>query len=319
MGSIDASFKLPTLDFSSPDLKPGTPSWESLRCGVLEAIKEYGCFEATLDKVPTEVRRNVFESLDELFHLPMETKMKNTSEIPMYGYVGEAPHIPLPLYESVGIGSPHVHEKVDEFAKILWPQGHPKFSKSIQFYAEQVVGLDETVRKMVLESFGLDKLIDEHLNSTEYLLRVMKYRAPKTADEQDAMLPHTDKGFMTILHPNDVSGLSIQNKEGEWIEFNRSPNTYLVMMADCFYAWLNGRIRAAIHRVKLSGDEARFSMGLFTVPKPGVTIHAAEGMVDEEHPQLFKPFKLAEFLVFYDTKAGQQSPTPLKDYCGTGV
>lgn len=75
-------------------------------------------------------------------------------------------------------------------------------------------------------------------------------------------------------------------------------------------------MHSAFHRVMMRGDEARYSIGLFSVPKAGYLIKAPEEMVDEEHPLLFKPYDHIKFLEFYYTEAGQRSPSALKAYCG---
>ncbi|KAG5601450.1 hypothetical protein H5410_032820 [Solanum commersonii] len=35
--------------------------------------------------------------------------------------------------------------------------------------------LDQTIRKIILKSLGVEKYMGEHMNLTNYLLRVMKY------------------------------------------------------------------------------------------------------------------------------------------------
>lgn len=81
-------------------------------------------------------------------------------------------------------------------------------------------------------------------------------------------------------------------------------------------AWLNGRLHAPYHRVMMSGDMARYSIGLFSIPKGGYMIKAPDELVDEAHPLLFKPFDHVQFLGFYYTEAGQKAESALKAYCG---
>ena len=66
----------------------------------------------------------------------------------------------------------------------------------------------------------------------------------------------------------------------------------------------------------MSGNEARYSAGLFSIPKAGYVIKAPEEVVDEDHPLLFKPFDHVEFLQYYYTEAGQRDYYALKTYCG---
>lgn len=82
-------------------------------------------------------------------------------------------------------------------------------------------------------------------------------------------------------------------------------------------AWTNGGVYCPNHRVMMSGDEARYSVALFSYPKPGYVVKSPEEIVDEEHPLLFKPFKYLDFLHFHRSEAGQSSGSyPLKSYCG---
>lgn len=66
----------------------------------------------------------------------------------------------------------------------------------------------------------------------------------------------------------------------------------------------------------MTGNEARYSTGLFSVPKAGYLVKTPEELVDEEHPLLFKPFDHVEFLSFYYIAEGQSCKSALKTYCG---
>ena len=65
----------------------------------------------------------------------------------------------------------------------------------------------------------------------------------------------------------------------------------------------------------MAGDEARYSTGLFAIPKQGCTIRVPEELVDEQHPLMFKPFDYYEFLHFYTTEAGQKAESVLNAFC----
>ncbi|KAL5758098.1 hypothetical protein ACOSP7_020709 [Xanthoceras sorbifolium] len=313
MGS-ETTVRLPVIDFSKPDLKPGSAEWDSVRANVRQALEEFGCFEAKFDKVPVEIRKGIFSALEELFDLPLETKLRNNSKKPFHGYVGQYPQVPL--YESMGVDDANIMENVKSLTNSFWPQGNQTFCKTIQSFSEQVSELDETIRRMVLESFGLEKYMDEHMNSTNYLLRVMKYKGPQTTETKIGLHAHTDKNIVTILFQNQVEGLQVQTKDGKWINAKPSPDSFIAMIGDSFYAWTNGRLYSANHRVVMTGNEARYSAGLFSIPKGGYIIKAPEVLVDEKHPLLFKPFDHVEFLGFYYTEAGQRAQSALNTYCG---
>ena len=124
MGS-ETSFRLPVIDFSKQDLKPASPEWDSVKTQVRQALEEYGCFEALYDKAPLELRKAVFGGLEELFDLPLETKMLNVSEKPSHAYI--APHRNASLYESIGIEEPNIAENVESLTSSFFPQGNTSF------------------------------------------------------------------------------------------------------------------------------------------------------------------------------------------------
>ncbi|OMP00176.1 Oxoglutarate/iron-dependent dioxygenase [Corchorus olitorius] len=309
MGS-EAQFRLPVIDFSKQDLKPGSPEWDLVKSQVRKALEDYGCFEALFDKASLELRNAVFGGLKELFDLPLETKMLNVSDKPSHAYI--APHPNAPLYESIGIEEPNITENLESLANSFWPQGNASFSKSVQSIVAHVSELEQMVRRMILESFGLEKYMEEHMNSTRYLLRAMKYTAPHTIETKLGSRDHTDKNIVTVLCQG-IEGLGIQLKDGEWI--SARPNSLTVMIGDSLYAWLNGRLHTPYHRVMMKGNKARYSFGLFSNPKGGYIIKAPEELVDEEHPLLFKPYDFEEFLRFFHSNAALKSQSAFKTYC----
>ncbi|KAK7255304.1 hypothetical protein RIF29_28711 [Crotalaria pallida] len=314
MGS-ETTLTLPIIDFTNLKLDDNTSDWEAVKSQVYKALVEYGCFEANFDKIPLNLRKGIFASLEELFDLPLQTKLLNVSNKPFHGYVGQYPMVPL--YESMGFDDADVYEKVESTTNILWPHGNPSFSKTIQSFSEQLSELDQIIRKMVLESLGAEKYLEEHMNSSNYLLRVMKYKGPQTSETKVGLNSHTDKNIVTILYQNQVHGLEVLNKDGKWISYKpSSPDSFVAMIGDSLHAWSNGRLYSPFHRVMMAGNEARYSAGLFSIPKGGYIIKAPEELVDEEHPLLYKPYDHVEFLKYYYTKEGQTELFALRTFCG---
>ncbi|TMX01605.1 hypothetical protein EJD97_024154 [Solanum chilense] len=320
MASIK-SVKVPTIDFSNyQELKPNTPLWESIKIQVFEAFQEYGCFEAIYDKVPKEIREETFDMSKEIFEFPLETKVKNISEKPMHGYMGMIPQ--LPLYESLCIPDLLNPQSLQKFSNIFWPQGNQHFCNLIKSYSNPLVELDEMLKRMISENLGLKNHIDELLNASYFLFRFTHYKGSSitSGDENNkaaGLGGHTDGNFLTFISQNQVNGLQI-NKNGEWIDVNISPNSYVVLAGDSFKAWTNGRLHSPLHRVTMSGENDRLSIQLFSLSKPGHFIEAPKELVDEEHPLLFKPFEILELFEYGTTEAGYRAPPSdlFKIYCG---
>ncbi|KAI3756816.1 hypothetical protein L1987_56639 [Smallanthus sonchifolius] len=97
MVSVSQS-KLPVINME--DLKPETESWVTTSHKVRRTLEEYGCFMAVYGGFShQQVNKEVYDdALKPLFDLPVETKMKNTSDKPFHGYLG--PFRTRPLYEA---------------------------------------------------------------------------------------------------------------------------------------------------------------------------------------------------------------------------
>ncbi|KAF6146095.1 hypothetical protein GIB67_033454 [Kingdonia uniflora] len=309
MGS-ESALRLPILDFSSLNqLEPGTPEWVSKTVQVKKALEEYGCFEVVYDEFHTDIREKMFGAIAEMFNLPVETKSLNQLKEPFHGFKR---YESIPLFESMGIDDPQIFEEVKAFSKLMWPNENDIFCNTIHLFAKLLAEFDEKSRRMVLESLGVDKYSNNHIKSTYYHLRLMKYKAPKVENVEIGLNPHTDKGIMTMVHANQIGGLEVQTKDGKWINVNISPNSFVCLIGDSFGAWTNGRLHIPVHRVMMTGQEVRYSLALLSIPRGGQLVKAPQELVDEDHhPLLFKPFDFEEFINSeHTTRRG------LKTYCG---
>ncbi|KAG8388311.1 hypothetical protein BUALT_Bualt02G0112300 [Buddleja alternifolia] len=125
MDSNAQSNKLPIIEFSEKNLIPGTSSWKSTSDSIRRALESYGCLVVDYDKARLEPGdQAVFGLLEELFRLPMETKMRYTSQRQGFGFEN---YPAMPLYESFGIEDGATLESVEGFTKLMWPFGHDKF------------------------------------------------------------------------------------------------------------------------------------------------------------------------------------------------
>ncbi|PSS07489.1 2-oxoglutarate-dependent dioxygenase AOP1.2 [Actinidia chinensis var. chinensis] len=265
----------------------------------------------TKENLNLELHDEVFHAMEELFNLPMSTKVQNKSNKPLFGYVGQIPIVPL--YKSIGIDDANTMEGMQKFEKVMWPNGNDGFSEVILLFSKLIAELEQWVVRMVFESYGVEKYYESHLNSISYLCRVMKYRNPKKESNM-GFVTHTDKNFMTILHQNQVDGLEIKAKDGQWFGVELCPSSFVVMAGDAIMAWSNGRIHSPHHRATMNGNKARYSLGQFLFMKG--TVKTPEELVDDKHPLQYKPFDHLEFLDFYSQPENRRLGSAIRTYCG---
>ncbi|EXC32579.1 Flavonol synthase/flavanone 3-hydroxylase [Morus notabilis] len=171
------------------------------------------------------------------------------------------------------------------------------------------------ILRMMLESLGMEKHYDSHVESTSSVLRLMKYRVgPANGDSaQLGLVAHTDKSALTILCQNEVQGLELLTKQGTWLQLKIPEASFVVFVGDALKAWSNGRLHAATHRVIMKGDKERYSCGLFLVPKEEATIEVPQELIDKEHPLLYRPFKFSDYFSYF---VSNTSDDALEIYAG---
>ncbi|OWM82297.1 2-oxoglutarate-dependent dioxygenase AOP3-like [Punica granatum] len=315
MGSFGPPVNLPHFHFSEDTLRPGTASWSSTCNVVRRALEDYGFFLVTYDKITPDMHDSTFNAVQELFDgVPTDTKMKNTYEKPLNGYVGQIPK--LPLHESLGIDDATSFEGTQRFTDTMWPgTGNNSFCHTIHSYAKLAGNLDQIASRMIFESYGVEQHYDSYIKSTAYLLRLIKNRAPKGDEPNLGFINHTDKSFTTVLHQNGhVNGLEVEMKNGEWIKVEMSSSIFVVMAGDALMAWSNDRIQSPNHKVTIIGDQDRYTLAQFSFNN-GV-IQVPDQLVDDEHPLKYKPFDHLGLLRYYRTDEGYKSKCPIKSYCG---
>ncbi|CAN6712372.1 unnamed protein product [Malus baccata var. baccata] len=308
--------KLAIVDFSNEDcFKPGTSSWLSIREDICHALDKLGCFVAILpDKISLELRSTFFDTLAELFDFPTEKKVKSFYEKPYptgYIKVGNAA-----LMKAWGLLVLQTRNKLKYSNIIFGPNGHNVFRETADLYTKVMEELHHAVTRMAFENYGVEEYLDDHLESTTHMCRFNKYSEPEKTGTNLGLPGHTDSNFSTILYQNHVKGLEIYSKDDEDCQFY--PNNFLAGMFAWFcltQVWSNDKIRACKHRVILSENVVRHSIGLFSF-RVGET-HTPKEFIDEDHPLQYKPLNNWEYTQYVKKNASSLGPDyTVKAYCG---
>ncbi|XP_028761429.1 probable 2-oxoglutarate-dependent dioxygenase AOP1 [Neltuma alba] len=304
--------EFPLFDFSNPKLKPGSDEWASTCKALRVALEGHGAFLVLYNKVDD----SIYASSRQLFDLSTEAKMQQTSDKPAHGYVNGM--CSSPLFESHAVDNPVSLQDCQKFARILWPSsGNDFFCESVHAYAKQVVELDQMLKRMVCESYGINtQKCESFLETVKYVLRFYKYLPTRRDEGENGVLPHPDTTLFTILH-QDCEGLEVQNKHDQWVRVDASPSLFCVVAGDAFSVWTNDRICPRYHQVMIkTKTRPRYSMGLLSYA--GQPMSPPEELVDDQHPLRYKSFNHYQYLSAIATKEGLRSDYQrrLKEFCG---
>ncbi|KAL7140024.1 hypothetical protein ABFS83_09G093000 [Erythranthe nasuta] len=315
MGSLDQqSNKLPTIEFNQENMTPGTNPWKSTSDSVRQALEMYGCFVVSYESnIGTELHKKIFDGglSEELFGLPLETKKKHTSKFAGFGYGGN--YSVMPLFEYFGIEDVATLDAAQKFTTLMWSQGHDKFCETIYSYCKLLSELNKTVVKMVADSYGLEKYYDPLMESSFYMTRLMRYNTPGENQCSIGIVPHRDKSFITVIGTNEVKGLEIETRGGDWIDYEPSLGKFIVIAGEPFMAWSNGRIYSPLHKVVAKGSKEKHSVGVFSFI--GGVLEVPKELVDHKNPLKFKSFRHLEF-VEYCKEGGAKMEGAIQKYCG---
>ncbi|GLJ21933.1 hypothetical protein SUGI_0410640 [Cryptomeria japonica] len=195
---------------------------------------------------------------------------------------------------------------VDQISAKLWPHGNNDFQQTVHKYNSHMTEVAHRILKLVLLSLGLD--VSKHYNSDPFgtslqgWLRMNYYYNTKDEEEeaqnvQHISKAHTDLGCVTILYQDNVGGLQIRTKKGDWINTKPLPGAFVVNLGDCLQMWSNCRYRSSEHRVVYQGlkkNQGRLSMAFFLDFIDKAEIRAPKELIDEEHPQKYKTVKFSD-------------------------
>lgn len=182
-----------------------------------------------------------------------------------------------------------------------WPANLPGFREQTLAYMN---ALEQLCRKLVkLYALALDlpeDYFDACFAEPHMILRQSRYPQIDGADDSVASLvPHTDSGFMTLLPPNKVQGLSIQLPNGEWMDAPYVEGAYVVNGGDILHRWTNERFLSTPHRVRNVSGVLRYAIPFFCDPDHDTVIECLPSCQSANRPAKYPPIKFGDYAVWF--------------------
>ncbi|MEI7872063.1 MAG: 2-oxoglutarate and iron-dependent oxygenase domain-containing protein [Alphaproteobacteria bacterium] len=182
-----------------------------------------------------------------------------------------------------------------------WPADLPGFREQTLAYMR---ALETLCRKLVkLYALALDlpeDFFDASFAKPHMILRQSRYPLIDGADESVASLvPHTDSGFMTLLPPNRVQGLSIQLPSGGWMDAPYVEGAFVVNGGDILHRWTNERFLSTPHRVRNVSGVLRYAIPFFCDPDHDTVIECLPSCQSAEKPAKYPPIKFGDYAVWF--------------------
>ena len=269
------------------------------------ACTQVGFFYLASHGVPETAVADVFALAQRFFALPLDAKMRwhlsgsahACGFVALHGERGDLHEAIDFAAEDRQIDGRFFHGDFRQ-ASNLWPDDVPEFRDIVTRYSD-------ALRRLTTQLFGafalaLDLPEDYFAPMTDRpisLLRLLHYpsQANPKADGFIGVQPHTDHECFTILCQDDVGGLQVRNRAGNWVAVPRVAGTFVVNIGDQLARWSNDRFASSLHRViNVSGRE-RYSVPFFVGANEDAVIAALPSCVDAANPARYEPIVAGDY------------------------
>ena len=175
-----------------------------------------------------------------------------------------------------------------------WPKLE-NFKEVLEKYTFNMTKLGRNLMRLALLSSGVKDLsVMQSLDTTTICLRLLHYPPISKNSPSDlyGSAPHTDFGCLTILAQDEIGGLQVQTREGEWIDVPKLEGSFVVNVGDMLSRYTNGLLRSTPHRVINKSGKERFSCPFFFDPHTNAVVQPLKGTGKPK----FSPINFGEFL-----------------------
>ena len=289
---------------------------------VERACRSTGFLAVTGHGVPPSVIQQLVAASYGFFDLPMDEKLRVRRPRPEQnrGYIPpgdetlarlRGAETPPDLKELFAIGpfdlpdTPYFTGPAayPSFAPNQWPARPATLTPALRAYWRALEGLAGTLCRIFARAFALpdgffDSKIDKHISQ----LRIMHYPPPAAPPLPGQLRAgeHADLGMMTLIYSdNDVGGLQLKDRDGNWVDAPAVPDAFMINLGDLMMRWTNDRWISTPHRVVNPPDgtdwrSRRLSIGMFWIPNYDAEITCIESCRADAAPR-YEPITVAAY------------------------
>lgn len=299
--------EIPVIDFA-PFLSGSESERQDVAGKMRQASQEWGFFYLSGCGMPDQELERAFAASKSFFGLPLADKQEVAwqSAESNRGYVGIKrekldPSRPGDLKEAFNLAP---EQSGPDAFKNLWPEGLPRFKSVMDTFLEECIHTADRV----LEAFALALaqpagfFRDAH-NEHDHTLRLLHYPPlPEGFEPEDGESragAHTDYGSITLLFQDDVGGLEVRTRAGDWIRATPIPGTVVVNTGDLMHRWTNHVFCSTPHRVNVAPEHRyrdRYSIAFFCHPNKSAEIACIDSCATEDCPAIYGPISAGQHL-----------------------
>ncbi|KAK8931004.1 Leucoanthocyanidin dioxygenase [Platanthera zijinensis] len=290
----DITRQIPSIDFLL--LKEGNPD-ERLRAvrDLGRAFEEWGFFKLVNHGISESLQTSMVKAFMEFFDQTLEEK-----------HVYDMNQILDSICYGTGYGmTTKEHRYWRDFLRMfVRPELHSPakpadFRAILEEFVLQTREVFNELLRAVWESLELEESFMEDSLQLKTPNQVLVGNIFPPCPQPELVLgmpPHTDMCLLTLLIQSNVfNGLQVMH-DGKWVLVDLVPPTLFIFTGDFLEIVSNGRYKTTLHRVIVSNEHTRISVGTSIAPPlEDVVIAPAPELLSSDSPAIFRGITFKEY------------------------
>jgi len=300
---MPGSSYIPVIDLS-PCWSDDSGEVDQCSRDIVKAFSEVGFVYLTNHRVPQNQLENVLKISQQFFALPSKSKesYRRPDDDSNHGWVtlnreSLNPERPGDYKESYNV--------TPATAK-LWPEDLvPGFEETMMTLYQSCTVLTHTVLGLMGRGLGLedpDLFVKGHNFSRHESMTTLRSLYYPPLPDNFELKPgqvrcgeHSDYGSITLLFQDDVGGLEVRARSGEYVAATPIKDTVLVNIGDLMQRWTEDKLSSTKHRVLIPETEkakrdVRQSVAFFAHPDDDFIVKCISGS------DLYEPISALDYL-----------------------
>jgi isopenicillin N synthase-like dioxygenase len=277
---------------------------------ICNASVEVGFFYVTGHNVSRDLMQAMFMASKYFFGLPEETKRSILVNRAHRGYVPFAQTTQpgrkrADLKESFNFAFPFPQDdpEVEAGRSLIgvnqWPPGEAAWREVAERYYRETFELGQRVLEGFAIALDMPRDFFRQLYRRPLVrARLIHYPPQPTGEDDDQFgaAEHTDYGTITLLWQDDVGGLQVKNRAGQWVDAPSIDGTFVVNIGDMLARWSNDLFVSTPHRVLNGSGRERYSIPVFYDPDYDVIVECLPNCASPTRPPKYPPIVAGDYI-----------------------
>jgi len=322
--SRPAAFKhIPVIDVA-PLFSGNSMQAKSVAHEIRKAAVETGFFYVVNHNIAPDLIDATFMAAKYFFGLPDEKKMaiRVTEESAHRGYMPfsqtkQPSQKRADMKESFNFAfpfqadDPYLAHGYNLIGINQWPKDEEDWRRIIERYYSEILILGHKILEGVAICLDLDRYFFRGI----YKHPLVRSRLLHYPPQRDGLVEnigageHTDYGTITILWQDDIGGLQVKNRDGQWIDAPKIEGSFVINIGDMLQSWSNDVFVSTPHRVLNTSRLERYSIPTFFDPDYETHVECLPNCSGAGNPPRHSPIIAGEYIsARYDGSYAYRQP-----------